>query len=242
MGAEAGDGGKGLSQRLRRLSLRAPGRHTVDAPLHLYPEGSFLYQFCFTALIPRFLACCTDLHVSGREHIPRSGPLIVISNHVDNLDTYVVGSQVPAVINFLARSDGLHSRWLGLYWRQMAALPADREGFSLALARLRAGGIIGVFPEGVIAPALVQAKPGIGLLALRSGAPVLPCAVWGTERVLRGPHDLVRRPPVYLRIGPPRRISRSRRHSQELADLLMTDVAALLPPRYRGFYSDRVGG
>jgi 1-acyl-sn-glycerol-3-phosphate acyltransferase len=202
--------------------------------LHLYRDGSALYRFCFAAVVPLLLALYADLDVRGSEHIPRHGPLIVISNHVDNLDTYVIGSRVPRLLHYFARANGLRSPWLGRYWRWMAAIPADREGFTTAISLLREGQTIGVFPEGVIAPTLVRAKPGVAVLALRSGAPVLPCAIWGTERVRVG--DALRRPPIHLRFGPPRTLKRGSGRSQELADLLMRDVAALLPPRYRGVY------
>ncbi|MGI8550930.1 MAG: lysophospholipid acyltransferase family protein [Dehalococcoidia bacterium] len=205
-------------------------------PLHLYPNGTPLYNVMLHSLVPVFLSLSTDLHVNGHQHVPRSGPLIIISNHVDNLDTYVIGAQVPRLIHFFARSDGVHSRWLGLYWRLMAAVPADREGFNIALSLLRREHAIGVFSEGTISPSLVRAKAGVALLALRSGAPVLPCAVWGTERLLRGPGDALRRQPVHLRFGRPRTLKRGSGRAQDLADSLMGDVAAMLPPRYRGYY------
>ena len=204
-------------------------------PLHLYLQGSLVYRFCFATIVPLLLSLYADLRVSGAENIPGGGPFIVISNHVDNLDTYVIGSQIPRLLHYFARANGMHSRWLGRYWRWMAAIPADGDGFKTAIALLREGQAVGVFPEGVIAPALVRAKPGVAVLALRSGAPVLPCAVWGTERVRVG--DALRRPRVHLRFGPPRTLKRGSGRSQELADLLMHDVAALMPPRYRGYYT-----
>lgn len=211
-----------------------PLKHQSAEPLHLYLNGSPVYSFCFGTVVPLLMSLYADLHVSGSEYIPRGGPLIVVSNHVDNLDTYIIGSQIPRLLHFLARTNGMHSRWLGRYWRWMAALPADGDGFKKAITLLREGQAIGVFPEGVIAPSLVRAKPGVAVLALRSGAPVLPCAVWGTERIRVG--DALRRPPVHLRFGPPRTLKRRSGRSQELTDLLMRDVAALLPARYRGYY------
>lgn len=139
------------------------------------------------------------------------------------------------MIHYLARSDGINSRWLGWYWRQLAAIPADREGLAEALRILKAGGAIGVFPEGVIAPALVPAIPGSAVLALRSGATVVPAAVWGTERIR--PLSILRPPHVTVRFGPPRILKRARgQDSQAVADELMREIAAMLPPRYRGHY------
>lgn len=202
---------------------------------------TFLYRAFHYVAIPVILRLWTRLRVEGREHLPREGPFILISNHVDNWDTYVVGLFVrDRVINYLARADGLESRWLGWYWRQFGAIPADREGLSEALRILKAGGAIGIFPEGTISPTLVQAIPGSALLALRSGAPVVPAAVWGTERIRLW--SILRPPRVTVRYGPPRALRRVRgRDARAVADALMREVAALLPARYRGVYAAHAG-
>jgi len=197
---------------------------------------TWLYRAFHYAVIPVVLRLWMRLRVEGRGHLAAAGPLILVSNHVDNWDTYIVGLYVRGrVINYLARADGLSSRWLGWYWRQLGAIPADRAGLAEALRILKAGGAIGVFPEGVIAPALVQAIPGSALLALRSGAPVVPAAIWGTERIR--PWSIFNPPRVTLRYGAPRVLKRAKgQDSQAVADALMCEIAAMLPPRYRGVY------
>jgi 1-acyl-sn-glycerol-3-phosphate acyltransferase len=198
---------------------------------------TWLYWLFHYIIIPVVLCLWTRLKVEGREHTAVDGPLILISNHVDNWDTYVVGLLVRGrVINYLARPSGLQSRWLGWYWRQLAAIPADREGVSQALAVLKAGGAIGVFPEGVISPTLVRAIPGSVVLAVRSGAPVVPAAVWGTERIRLW--SIFAPPRVTVRYGPARILKRGKGGLQEAADDLMREVAAMLPPRYRGVYGE----
>ena len=198
----------------------------------------WLYRAFHAVVIPLLLRLWMRLRVEGREHLSHDGPLILISNHVDNWDTYVLGVFVRGrAINFLARADGMQSRWLGWYWRQLGAIPADRKGLSGALRILKAGGAIGVFPEGVIAPALVRAIPGSALLALRSGAAVVPAAIWGTERIRLW--SVVNPPRVTVRFGEPRVLRRARgQDAQAVADELMRVIAALLPPRYRGAYAD----
>lgn len=214
----------------------------MQSPAHM----SALYRFFHYLAVPLVLRLWTRLRVEGREHIPATGPLIVVSNHVANLDSYIIGLFVrDRVIHYMARADGLGSRWLGWYWRQFGAIPADRDGVREALAILRAGGAVGIFPEGVIAPALVAPLPGSALLALRSGAIVVPAAIWGSERV--GPLSLFNPPRVAVRYGPPRILERRRGAlaSQDAADDLMREIAAMLPPRYRGVYAtggaDRAG-
>lgn len=197
---------------------------------------TFLYRAFHYVVIPLVLRLWTCQRVIGREHLPSSGPLILISNHVDNWDTYVVGLHLRhRVINYLARADGLESRWLGWYWRRLGAIPADGAGLREALRILREGGAVGVFPEGAIAPALVAAVPGSALLALRSGAPVVPAAIWGTERI--GLCSFLNRPRVTVRYGAPRRVTRQPGGADAAAEELMQAIASLLPPRYRGIYA-----
>lgn len=220
------------------------GMTDAGAALFRIPHSAFgriwpmtlLYRFFHYAWIPFVLKGWTRLHVEGREHIPPGGPLVIVSNHVANLDSYVVGVFVRGrVINYLARPDGLRERGLGWYWRKLGAIPADRAGLTEALRILRAGGAVGVFPEGVIARAMVRAIPGSAILARRSGATVIPVAVWGTERV--GIGSILRPPRVTVRYGPPRVLSRGKgRNSQAVIDDLMREIAAMLPPSYRGVY------
>ena len=195
-----------------------------------------LYWFFHYCWIPFVLRFWTRLRVIGRDYARTEGALVVVSNHVANLDSYAVGVQVRGrVVHYLARADGLTERGLGWYWRQLGTIPADRAGTAEALRILRAGGVVGVFPEGVISPALVQAIPGSALLALRSGARVVPVAVWGSERVEW--YSFLNPPRVTVRFGPPRVLKRTRgQHAQDVADELMREIAAMLPPRYRGVY------
>jgi 1-acyl-sn-glycerol-3-phosphate acyltransferase len=212
---------------------------TVGAPVSSQPalqQMTPLYRAFHYLIIPLILRLWVRLRVEGRENLPAQGPFILVSNHVDNWDTYIVGLFVRGrVINYMARADGMDSRWLGWYWRQLGAIPADREGVSRALAILKGGGAIGVFPEGVIAPALVRALPGSAVLALRSGALVVPAAVWGTERIR--PWSIFAPPRVTLRYGPPRVLKRDKRPLQDIADELMREIASMLPSRYQGHYA-----
>lgn len=198
---------------------------------------TWLYKLLHYALVPAILRLWTRLEVEGRSHLPEKGPFILVSNHVDNWDPHVVGLHHRGrVVHYLARADGVDSRFLGWFWRQLGAIPADREGLSDALRILKAGGAVGIFPEGVIAPRLVEGIAGSAVLALRSGAPVVPAAVFGTERVRWW--SCLRRPRVVVRYGPPRVLRRERgQDSQQATDQLMCEIAGLLPSSYRGVYA-----
>jgi 1-acyl-sn-glycerol-3-phosphate acyltransferase len=201
------------------------------------------YRLVHRVLIPLAVALWVRLRVDGRGHIPRCGPLIVVSNHVDNNDSAAICRYLPGTIHFLARPAGMRSRFLGRFWRAMEALPADRDGLVQALALLKEGDSIGVYPDGVITPRLLRAKAGAALLAVRSGAPVLPVAVWGTEKIRVWPFPHGRRVEVHVRYGRPRMLRRADvrgRGLQKLADSIMEDVAAMLPPAYRGYYAGAI--
>lgn len=198
---------------------------------------NWLYRFFLHRWIPFVLRFWTRVRVEGVEHLRVDGPFIVVSNHVANLDTYVLGVFVrDRVINYMGRTDGLHSRVLGWYWRKLGGIPADREGVARALEILKRGGAVGIFAEGRIAPSLVQPMRGSAVIALRSGAPVVPAAVWGTERV--GILSILQPPRVTVRFGPPRVLRRRRgATSDAVMDDLMQEIATMLPERYRGVYA-----
>ena len=125
------------------------------------------------------------VRVEGLEHIPRQGPLILASNHVSYIDPPIIGSNVPRVVNFLARDSLFRVPGLGWLFRQLNTVPVDREsgaaGLKAILDRLQAGGSIIVFPEGTRSPdgRPLRAKAGVGLTVIKSTAPVVPVRLEG---------------------------------------------------------------
>ncbi len=129
----------------------------------------------------------------GRAHIPRKGPLIVACNHRSFLDPFIVGIRLRRPVYFMAKRELFRSRLTGWLLNCMGAFPVDRgtgdtEAMETARALLDRGEALFIFPEGTrIRPgALGRPRRGVGRLALRSGAPVVPAAVIGTEDVRRG--------------------------------------------------------
>jgi len=122
---------------------------------------------------------------SGRENIPASGAVLVVSNHQSHFDPPLVGIGVPRRMNYLARKT-LFVRPLGWLMHSVDAIPIDRDGLGLggikeSLKRLKRGEMLVIFPEGTrsgdgeIAPF----RPGFTTLAVRSGAAILPVAIEG---------------------------------------------------------------
>jgi 1-acyl-sn-glycerol-3-phosphate acyltransferase len=192
------------------------------------------------------LALAPDhFQIRGREHIPASGPLLLVCNHVGTPDPPLVGAFTPRPVYFLAKSELFErplSRWL---MHAYHAFPvqrhsADRAALKAALEVLKRGDVLVLFPEGTRSTdgSLHRAEPGAGFLAARSGAPIVPLAITGTDQVLPRRARWIRRAPVTMTYGPAFRLpAPTDRDYQAIADLLMTHVAQLLPAPRRGCYA-----
>ena len=195
------------------------------------------------------------VQVTGKENVPRKGPLIIASNHVNNADPPVIGATMPRRLVFMAKHEMFQWPILGLVARLGGAFPVRRSEADLGALRkatqvLRNGEALVMFPEGTRSrdARLHEAHPGTALLALRSEAPVLPVAITGTEKVviIRLPLDLIRfrRPRVHVVVGQPFFLPPVERITTEEVErctgIIMARIAALLPPSYRGQYADKV--
>lgn len=184
-----------------------------------------------------------DFQVSGLEHIPRSGPFIVAANHANYLDGVVLGAALPRKIVFLVmprvyRATPLHP----LFHRHIGSIPIelarpDPGAIRHTLRVLDEGSVVGIFPEGPLGRAgrLVRFQPGIALVALRSGVPVLPAAITGTFQALAARRwHIPRRAPIsvhfgrLLRFGRPGRRPLTARVREDVATRIMSEIAGLL--------------
>lgn len=119
--------------------------------------------------------------VVGRERIPEDNRAIVCSNHISNLDPITLAIAVPRPIHFMAKKELFNNKLLKGLIEKLGAFPVDREGSDLSAIRnsmkiLKKDGILGIFPEGtrVYEPDIKNAKPGIGLIAIKTQAPIIP--------------------------------------------------------------------
>ncbi|HEV8661792.1 MAG TPA: lysophospholipid acyltransferase family protein [Candidatus Methylomirabilis sp.] len=150
------------------------------------------------------------LRVVGREHVPERGGAIFAANHVSNVDPFVVGSAVRRKLHYLAKEELFRNPAAGWFMRQLQAFPisrnqADPSAFKRSLALLRKGEGLLVFPEGTRGDGrrLQPGKAGVGMLALRSGCPVIPVYHEGTAAVLPRGGWCPRPAAVRVWIGPP---------------------------------------
>ncbi|MHA3682684.1 lysophospholipid acyltransferase family protein [Leucobacter sp. HY1908] len=149
--------------------------------------------------------------VTGREHVPATGPVLVVSNHLSGLDTVLIPSFSPRRVQFLAKASLFHSRLGGWFFRQIGAIAVHRNTSSAAQAALdagrdvlAAGSVFVVFPEGTRSRdgRLYRGRSGAAWLALETSATVVPVGLIGTNRRLLNPRT-ERPDPVELRFGAP---------------------------------------
>jgi 1-acyl-sn-glycerol-3-phosphate acyltransferase len=180
-----------------------------------------LYWVLRAILVPSFLIYLRLQRV-GREHLPRSGPLLLASNHRSFLDPFVIGTLVRRPVYYMAKRELFEKRWQAWILNGLGAFPVDRgrgDGDAMATARaiLERGDCVVVFPEGtrVRRGGLGDPRRGIGRLALETGVPVVPVAVIGSENVRKGWRIRPRK--VRLRVGAPLQFPSTDRCSPLLA-------------------------
>jgi len=212
----------------------------------LYKIGVFIFRVLFKIF--------TRLEVKGRKNIPSTGPVMLVSNHLHLADPpLLILSLLPRKSHFMAKEELFRSRFFGFLMRLAEAFPVKRTGsirekemaLQQAVDVLKRGSILGMFPEGGRSSEaqLLRGYPGIALIAIRSGAPIFPVGIIGTEK-LKGVGWL-QRPKVTISFGEPftlpvtdGRVNKLQLRS--LTDLVMIKIAALLPPEYRGEYGKTV--
>ena len=209
------------------------------------PYSTFIAGLC------RFgLQSIGRVTVSGLDDLPEDGPLIVAANHMSNADPPFIGGWLSPALGrrptFLAK-EVLFKGPLGVLIRSLGAQPVKAGGSDIAAYRvakgiLDEGGVVAILPEGTRSfdGVMAEPKPGVSMLATRTGTPVLPVGISGTD-------DLIAREQmlpnigsrIILRVGRPFTLSipkgADRRKALAAADEeMMRRIAALVEPRHRG--------
>ena len=150
------------------------------------------------------------LEVHGREHVPPTGPVLLVSNHVSLLDPPLVGGAAPRDLHFMAKEELFRIPLFGRLITALNARPVRRDGsdgraLKTALRLLGEGRALLVFPEGTrgVEGRLADGKPGAGMLAVMSGAVVVPVHVSGSGKALPAGRMVPRPVKVRVRFGPP---------------------------------------
>jgi 1-acyl-sn-glycerol-3-phosphate acyltransferase len=204
-----------------------------------------LDKLCFTVYVRK-------LEIVGREHVPREGGVILVSNHLNNADPPAVALAIqPRYPMYMAKREMITWPILGPAFRIFGAFPVKRGQTDLAALRaatdvLEEGALLVMFPEGTRSRTggLTKGHAGTAMIALRTGAPILPVAVTGSEDVVWPwifikPWSVKR---IRVVVGKPFQLPKVERITSEATaeatDVIMRRIAALLPPEYRGVYAD----
>lgn len=193
-----------------------------------------------------------DLTLTGVEHIPPTGAVILASNHAAMIDPLLLNAFLPRYPYFMSKRELFKHPLAAWFLRLAGAFPVDRSGGDAWAMRqagrvLEAGQVLGIFPEGTRSRqhgVLTRGKTGAVRLALEQGAPIVPVAILGSDVLLDQYRNPLRPPPVRVYIGEPIWVSEMIEHSpphyedvQALTALLMTRIAEMMPPEKRGEYA-----
>jgi 1-acyl-sn-glycerol-3-phosphate acyltransferase len=205
----------------------------------------------FYGLLTSFIRLCvfiwTRREVVGLGNVPRHGPAILASNHLNLADSLLLVSLVPRRIIFMGKIELWSTPIIGPLYGLYGCIPVRRFEADVAALRrsekvLRQGHVLAMFPEGTRSPhpGLGKGHPGTAIIALRTGVPIVPVGVSGTE-VVSLPRSFLHRTRVRIAFGQPFTLPRDRRLTTELAEesteRIMKEIAALLPEAYRGAYA-----
>jgi 1-acyl-sn-glycerol-3-phosphate acyltransferase len=192
--------------------------------------------------------------IHGLQNVPRRGGALIIGNHVHNSDPILMLSASPRPVLWMAKEEVWKLPVLRWFATQAGAFPVkrgtfDRDAIRTAVDTINEGLLVGMFPEGTRSTTggLKEPFAGASLVALRSGAPVIPCVIVGSEdlpldsKAGRAHRQKSRFPRVEVWFGEPfvltARAADGRRYSMaELTDAMMIELARLLPEPMRGIY------
>src|ERR1700742_3324911 len=196
--------------------------HSVNWPLYVVVRLLF---------VPFFLVYFR-LSRTGRKYARNiDGGLIVAANHRSFLDPFVVGAMLPfrRLMNYVAKVELFEKPWQAWFLSRLGAFPirrglSDEDSMETARMVVERGGTLCIFPEGTRhrSGSLANPKRGVGRLALQTGAPILPTAVIGTEKVRRGWRIRPRK--VKVRCGKAMTFPRSEEPSQQLAETVTARI------------------
>jgi 1-acyl-sn-glycerol-3-phosphate acyltransferase len=201
---------------------------------------------CIVKLTAKLLL---NVSVEGMENFPKTGPLLIVINHIGDADAVAVVSKLPNPPDAIGKIElydlpilGKLMDWYGMIWLHRGK--PDIRAIKAALDGLAENRIIIIAPEGrySLTGALEEGSGGAAFLAYKSGAPVLPIAVTGTENEnVYGNLKKLRRAKVHIKVGKMLKVSNQFETRQEAishgTNQIMEALANLLPEKYRGEYS-----
>ncbi|MDH3678920.1 MAG: 1-acyl-sn-glycerol-3-phosphate acyltransferase [Acidimicrobiia bacterium] len=206
--------------------------------------------------LTRILSRGWRLTIEGTEHVPSTGPAILAANHVSFLDSPLLMFELPRRVWFFGKAEYLDSALTRSLFPALGMIPVERGGRRAALTAMRSGlrvldggQLLGIYPEGTRSRdgQLHRGHTGLAWLAFKSGAPIVPIGIRGTDVVQPpGRRFPSLRGDCSIHIGRPlatqRYESRDRRSHRILTDDVMFEISQLSGQRYVDSYAELAGG
>lgn len=222
----------------------------IDSKKYPYPRRKVIRTILRT-LINFAFAILGDFEIIGKENLPQKGPMLIVGNHFSFLDPLALIKLLSWKLEFLGGTRTPNApgtvEWLRHLWGIIPVFrgSVSRDTFVISETVLAQNGILGIFPEGGSwANVLRPARPGVAFLAAKTGASILPIGLEGFDTFFAKIRKF-QRPKVVARIGKPFGPYEIDAHSRtdrekldEIGHDIMINIAKLLPPGKRGFYSD----
>ena len=198
--------------------------------------------------------------VKGLENVPRTGPLIVVCNHLSFVDSVFLPLMIDRQMAFLAKSDyftgkGIRGWFISFFMTSAGQLPIDRSGGKASEASLNAGlqvlaegGVLAIYPEGTRSPdgRMYRGRTGVARMILEAHVPVIPAAVIGTEKVMPLGSNIPKVHRVGVVIGEPLDFSRfegmetDRFVLRSITDEIIYEMNALSEQEYVDVYASTI--
>ena len=199
------------------------------------------------------LSLLSPITVTGVENVPKAGAYIIAMNHVSTYEAPFILAYWPTLPESMGAIDIWQKPGQNVLVRLYGAIPVhrgefDRQTLERAIGALASGRPLLIAPEGgrTHKPGMRQAQPGVAYLADKTNLPIIPVGIIGTTEDYAARAFQFKRPPLAMHIGKPihfppvrERGEERRRIYQQNTDLVMAQIAALLPPEYQGVYAPK---
>ena len=208
--------------------------------------SDWLFHVCNFSF-KKTLTVFSDIKISGQENIPLDGPVIIVSNHIANIDPAIVAASINRRPNFLAKKELFSNIFLNIFLRSYGAYPVDRSRADISALKwgenkLKLGEALILFPEGTRSKSgkLMKGKSGVARLATLTETPIVPIGISGSENLQNLLKVLAPISKLRINIGKAFTLKKEsfskKKDYDEATNEIMIKIAMQLPNKYHGSY------